>query len=60
MSAMYRSNIMRNIKPSTNMNNGKDVILVWDILELILILYHDARSLSIRQGQIKYYVVHFI
>ena len=60
MSAMCRSNIMCNIKPSTNMNNGKDIILVWDILELILILHHDARSLSITQGQTKYYIVHFI
>jgi hypothetical protein len=35
------------------MNIVKAVILVWDILELMLFLHHDARSLPERQGPIK-------
>jgi hypothetical protein len=50
MNTTFGSNKMCNVKPPINMNNGKDVILVWDILELILFctmmqgLYPVAKS----------------
>jgi hypothetical protein len=34
------------------MNNVKMVVLIWDISELMSSLYHDARSMSKKQGPI--------
>jgi hypothetical protein len=53
MKMMHGLSNMCHVKVSTNMNIVKAVILVWDILELMLFLHHDARSLPERQGPIK-------
>jgi hypothetical protein len=53
MNTMCRFSNMCNIRAPTNINNVKDVILVWSILELMLFLHHDVRSLSKKQGQTK-------
>jgi hypothetical protein len=36
---------MCNVKAFNNMNSVEAIILVWDILELMLFLHHNARSL---------------
>jgi hypothetical protein len=50
MNAMCESNTMCKVEASTNMSGVKVVILIWDILELMLFLHHNARSLFKKQG----------
>ena len=52
MKTMHGLSNMCHVKVSTNMNIVKAIILVWNILELMLFLHHDARSLPKRQGPI--------
>jgi hypothetical protein len=47
---MCESNTMCKVEASTNMSGVKVVILIWDILELMLFLHHNARSLFKKQG----------
>jgi hypothetical protein len=46
----YRFNNMCNEITSINLRNVKTIIVIWDLLELMLFLHHDARSLPKKKG----------
>jgi hypothetical protein len=52
MNTMLGVRNMCNVKASTNMSIIKVVIFVWNVLEVMLFLHHDARSLLKMQGPI--------